>query len=77
MSNRSSKEQVMEYIRKCTHTMNLNQLADFTTIQISNTLNLSRSLASQYLNDLAKEKVVRKIVSYLLCGLVCLRKENR
>lgn len=63
MSNRSSKEQVMEYIRKCTHTMNLNQLADFTTIQISNTLNLSRSLASQYLNDLVKENIAVKISS--------------
>lgn len=63
MSYNSSKEQVIEYLRKATRMINMDQLSALTTISISKTLNLSRSLTSQYLNELVKDESVVKISS--------------
>lgn len=63
MSYSSTKEQVVEYLKKATRSMNIDQLSGFTTINISKLLNLSRSLTSQYLNELVKDEKVIKISS--------------
>lgn len=59
----SSKEQVVTYLRRESKLIDMNQLSNFTTIHISTSLNISRSLASQYLNELVKEAKVIKISS--------------
>lgn len=63
MSYTSSKDQVIEYLKKTTRNINMDQLSALTTINVSKTLNLSRSLISQYLNDLVKDESVIKISS--------------
>lgn len=63
MSLVSTKHQVIEYVRKATKSINLDHLYVFTTMNISKTLSLSRSLTSQYLNELVKDEKVIKISS--------------
>lgn len=41
----------------------LDRFSNFTTITISKELNISRSLTSQYLNELVKDDLVVKISS--------------
>lgn len=63
MSNVSSKMQVSEYVKKNSRNFELDRLAPLSTICIAKTLNMSRSLTSQYLNELVKEEQVIKICS--------------
>lgn len=57
----STINQVSEYLRKITQVNEFNNLHLFTTIDISNSLNISRTLTSQYLNQLNKEGILIKI----------------
>lgn len=63
MSNISSKVQVYEYLKKNSRMITLDRLPLLTTISIAESLNLSRSLTSQYLNELVKENSVIKVCS--------------
>lgn len=63
MSYTASKIQIIQYLRKLSRNFNMEQMSGFTTINISKALNISRSLTSQYLNDLVKENEVIKISS--------------
>lgn len=59
----STKEEVYEYVRKITYAFNETNKNEFTTGNICQKLNVSRNLASQYLNELAKEGLLIKINS--------------
>ena len=55
MAHRSSKEQVYEYLEQITKEFDFEHLTRYTTLDICNKLNMSRSLVSLYLNELVKE----------------------
>ena len=59
----STKEEVYHYLEKISRNFSLRELKLFTANHISETLNISRNLASQYLNDLVKEKKAVKVNS--------------
>ena len=59
----STKEEVYHYLEKTSRNFSLRDLRLFTANHISETLNISRNLASQYLNDLVKEKKAVKVNS--------------
>ncbi|MCH4207169.1 MAG: PRD domain-containing protein [Solobacterium sp.] len=61
--NNKTKEQIKEYLEKKTKEFNLSMSDDFTTNEIADHLHLSRSVTSQYLNELGEEKVILKIKS--------------
>lgn len=61
MSIATSKSQIFEYLQRISRGLQFLELEGFTTMSISNALNISRSLTSQYLNELVKEKRVIKI----------------
>ena len=61
MNITTSKLQILEYLQKITRGLRMNELGGFTTISISNALNISRSLTSQYLNELVKDERIIKI----------------
>ena len=63
MAHRSSKEQVYEYLEQITKEFDFEHLTRYTTLDICNKLNMSRSLVSLYLNELVKEDTVIKISS--------------
>ncbi len=63
MNQVTSKQQIYNYLYKISHEYLLDHLSDFTTITISKELNISRSLTSQYLNELVKDQKVIKISS--------------
>ena len=49
MAHRSSKEQVYEYLEQITKEFDFEHLTRYTTLDICNKLNMSRSLVSLYL----------------------------
>lgn len=59
----TSKQQIYNYLQKKSHHFQSDQLSSLTTISISKALNISRSLTSQYLNELVKDNKVIKISS--------------
>ena len=59
----STKEEVYHYLEKLSRDFSLKDLKCFTANHISESLNISRNLASQYLNDLVKERRAVKINS--------------
>ncbi len=59
----NSKNEILNYLNKITKQIKFDNLYKFTTIEISKQLNISRTLASQYLNKLVKEHLVIKIIS--------------
>ena len=61
MNITTSKLQILEYLQKITRGLRMNELGGFTTISISSALNISRSLTSQYLNELVKHERIIKI----------------
>ena len=61
MNITTSKLQILEYLQKITRGLRMNELGGFTTISISSALNISRSLTSQYLNELVKDERIIKI----------------
>lgn len=63
MNQLTSKQQIYNYLQKMSQHFQLDQFSNFTTITISKELNISRSLTSQYLNELVKDNLVVKISS--------------
>lgn len=59
----STKEEVYGYLEKISRDFSLRDLRRFTANDISEMLNISRNLASQYLNELVKEKQAMKVNS--------------
>ena len=66
-----TKEEILIWLKNQTRIYGLTQLERLTTRNIAAQLNLSRTLASQYLNELCKEKRVRQ--NQLLSGLTIWR----
>lgn len=54
----STKEELYLYLEKISRGYALKDLKYFTANHISESLNISRNLASQYLNELVKEERV-------------------
>ena len=63
MSQVSTKQELSNYLKSISNKINFDNLDPFTTSSISMTLNISRSVTSQYLNELVKENKVIKISS--------------
>lgn len=63
MNQLNSKQQIYNYLQKMSQHFQMDQVSNFTTITISKELNISRSLTSQYLNELVKDNLVIKISS--------------
>lgn len=59
----STKDLILKYLSDLTETFDFTQVNAFTASAMSDEMHISRSLASQYLNELVKEKVVMKINS--------------
>ena len=59
----STKEEVYSYLEQISRDFVIQDLKRFTANDISETLNISRNLASQYLNELVKEKRAIKVNS--------------
>ena len=58
---RETKSEVYEFIVKCTFEFCSNQLLKCDSSYLSKSLNISRSLASQYLNEFYRDAVFVKI----------------
>ena len=63
MNQLTSKQQIYNYLQKMSQHFQLDRFSNFTTITISKELSISRSLTSQYLNELVKDDLVVKISS--------------
>ncbi len=59
----NTKEEIYTYVTEQTKKLGLKELYGLTASQIGLALNISRNLASQYLNELAKEGDLIKIIS--------------
>lgn len=59
----STKEEVYGYLEKISRNFSTKELKQFTANDISENLNISRNLASQYLNELVKEARAIKVNS--------------
>lgn len=59
----TTKERITQYIDEKTKEFNLERLDEFTTNAIAEEMYISRSIASQYLNELVEEGVIFKIKS--------------
>lgn len=58
-----TKQEILDYLAAKAKAFQMDQVDSSTAIEISKTLNISRSLASQYLNELVKESKLIKINS--------------
>lgn len=63
MASVKTKEEIFAYVRDKTHGYTQDTLGELTANEISKRLNVSRALASQYLNELVKDGTVIKISS--------------
>jgi len=59
----ATKAEVYRYVEKITEMFDETNTVEFTTLRISAQLNISRNLASQYLNELVKEGTFIKVNS--------------
>lgn len=59
----STKDLILNYLSDLSENFDFTQVQHFTASSISDEMHISRSLASQYLNELVKEKSVMKINS--------------
>lgn len=58
-----TKRELLEYLDKLTREVSSSTMGDFTTKRVADDLHMSRSLASQYLNEFVREGVAVKINS--------------
>lgn len=63
MNSSTTKQLIADYLKEKTEFYGIDHLQYFTTNRISYQLNISRSLASQYLNELCKEQTLVKVSS--------------
>lgn len=59
----NTKSTILNYMNDLTQNFDFTQVNLFTASSIANEMHVSRSLASQYLNELVKEKLIMKINS--------------
>lgn len=59
----STKDTILQYVCDLTQGFDFTQVKYFTAKSISDEMHISRSLASQYLNELVKEKLIMKVNS--------------
>lgn len=59
----STKDLILKQLNDLTENFDFTQVTQFTAQSISEEMHVSRSLASQYLNELVKEKLVMKVNS--------------
>lgn len=59
----STKDLILHYMSELTENFDFTQVKHFTAKSISEEMHISRSLASQYLNELVKEKFIIKVNS--------------
>ena len=64
MSLSDTKREVLDYLDAATRGMALSSVRELTTAKIANDINVSRNLASQYLNELVREGLVVKVNSH-------------
>ena len=60
---RSTKDEVLEYVAQATQRLDGKDMARYTAQDIGYQLSISRNLASQYLNELAAQGLVVKVVT--------------
>ena len=61
--NKTTKEMISEYITDKTNKFDLVHTDMFTTVSIADALHISRSITSQYLNELCEEDEIYKVKS--------------
>lgn len=61
--SKTTKETISDYITEKTNKFDMIHFDVFTTVSIADSLHISRSIASQYLNELCEEKVIFKVKS--------------
>ena len=61
MAAMDTKQELLRHLDAITRHLNPQKLTPFTTTHIASEINISRNLASQYLNDLVREGLVIKI----------------
>lgn len=59
----NTKDAIMKYLITLSENFDFHQIKHFSAISISQEMHISRSLASQYLNELVKEDIIFKINS--------------
>ena len=59
----TTKREILSYVKEKTDNINFNDVSSFTASSISESLSISRSLASQYLNELHREGHLIKVSS--------------
>lgn len=59
----TTKREILSYVKDLTNKANFNNVSSFTASSISESLSVSRSLASQYLNELHREGYLIKVSS--------------
>ncbi len=59
----TTKAEVLNYIKDATEDLDFNRVETLTATAVSDVLSISRSLASQYLNELYREKLFIKVSS--------------
>ena len=64
MSTSDTKRELLDHLDKATREMALSSVQDFSTARIATDINVSRNLASQYLNELVREGLVVKVNSH-------------
>ena len=60
---KTSKERVYDILDSCTRTHDVHEADFFQASYIADTLHISRSLASQYMNELVVEGMLVKVAS--------------
>lgn len=63
------RDRILEHLEALTSAVSLDDLARLSTSDIAETLIISRSLASQYLNDLVRAGLVVKVAGRQACPL--------
>ncbi len=61
MATHNTKRELLSHLDKLTRELTDFNIGDFTTAKIAQSALMSRSLASQYLNELVREQEVVKI----------------
>ena len=61
MSSSDTKKELLDHLDAATRGMALSSLKDFSTARIAADINVSRNLASQYLNELVREGLAVKV----------------
>ena len=59
----TTRDEIIDYMEMCTQTRKDKDIETFSANHVADELKISRSLASQYLNELFKEKCLIKVLT--------------